>query len=256
MPQSIYCLISISPLQSNHSSPHLSLHVPPPTLAIPQLNKASRTQHTHTATSLHTHTPTPTPDTHLLHSHNALPTLPALSMAAARAFEWLRLHYWEPQAAAVGTPPALIVEPLLRQYVTVRSRLLACCHKDAEREAGEEGATGGGGGDDGKARQRMEKRHKWEASATDLLASVLLATPPLDVVQALVEPVVAVTWDIFAEMLRDFGLVPCVYECWCVVCERECACACWCVGRRQGWGSMLWCVSCPLPHICGNAIPP
>ena len=58
-------------------------------------------------------------------SHNALPSLPALSLAAHRALEWLGQHYWGPQAAALQSSPAATVEPLLRQLVHVQSQLLA-----------------------------------------------------------------------------------------------------------------------------------
>ncbi len=58
-------------------------------------------------------------------SHNALPSLAALSLAAHRALEWLGQHYWGPQAAALQSSPATTVEPLLRQLVHVQSQLLA-----------------------------------------------------------------------------------------------------------------------------------
>jgi len=98
-------------------------------------------------------------------SHNALPSLPALSLAADRALQWLRQHYWDPQAAAVHTPPARTVEPLLQQYVRVRSRLVAAATKilqPSEQEIAQEIDT--------EAQKREDKRLKRQASASDLLA--------------------------------------------------------------------------------------
>ena len=161
-------------------------------------------------------------------SHNALPSLPALSQAADRALEWLRRHYWEPQAAVL-TPPEQTVEPLLREYVRVRSRQLAA--SDALSDASDPPATsaGGGSGSKGgrkketkadkeamlkeaeatehKARAREEKHAKRQATADDLLARLLAATPALDLVPALVEPMIAMTWQILKDSLSDFGLV-------------------------------------------------
>ena len=161
-------------------------------------------------------------------SHNALPSLPALSQAADRALEWLRRHYWEPQAAVL-TPPEQTLEPLLREYVRVRSRQLAA--SDAHSDASDPPATsaGGGSGSKGgkkketkadkeamlreaeatehKARAREEKHAKRQATADDLLARLLAATPALDLVPALVEPMIAMTWQILKDSLSDFGLV-------------------------------------------------
>ncbi len=135
-------------------------------------------------------------------SHNALPSLPALSLAADRALQWLQQHYWDPQAAVVLTPPAHTVVPLLRQYVRVRSRLLASIQReiDAEDKMSDNEASSG------EHQKKTEKRLKRETAASELLASILASTPALDVSHALIEPIIATSSHILAETLQDLGL--------------------------------------------------
>jgi len=137
-------------------------------------------------------------------SHNALPSLPALSLAADRALQWLQQHYWDPQAAAVLTPPAHTVVPLLRQYVRVRSRMLASMQREIDAEEDKMSDDEGNGG--GEQQKKTEKRLKREAAASELLASILASTPALDVSHALIEPIIATSSHILAETLQDLGL--------------------------------------------------
>ena len=137
-------------------------------------------------------------------SHNALPSLPALSLAADRALQWLQQHYWDPQAAVVLTPPADTVVPLLRKYVRVRSKMLAAAQR--EEEEGKEGDSHSGVKSPVEGPAKGDKRLKREAAASELLASILASTPALDVSHALVEPIITTSAYILAETLQDLGL--------------------------------------------------
>ena len=102
-------------------------------------------------------------------SHNALPTLPALSLAAARALEWLGQHYWVPQAAALQSGPTNSVGPLLRQLVHVKSQLLAA-HRVREARVLDAHAQQT---DEDEQTKREEKRVKREARAGVLVGAIL-----------------------------------------------------------------------------------
>jgi hypothetical protein len=101
-------------------------------------------------------------------SHNALPTLPALSLAAARALEWLGQHYWVPQAAALQSGPVNSIGPLLRQLVHVKSQLLAA-HRVREARVLQAHAQT----DEHEETMREEKRVKREARAGVLVGAIL-----------------------------------------------------------------------------------